>query len=227
MASNQNARLKITAHGLTSTTRPSRRVMPPGWFIQELAATTEKVPPMPAEHDRQAGPEVRPRAEPVPAVDVDRDEDGLEEEEDSLDGERDAVRGAEAAHQPRPQQPELERQHRARHRADGEEHGRDLRPALGQQQRLLVAAPDAAVVGDHGDRGEGHPERHQDDVEAERERHLLAGGQQLGRIGGGEVMAGEGCGDRHHVQCLLPSACGPSSASGHSDLARAGDPSVR
>ncbi len=36
-----------------------------------------------------------------------------------------------------------------------------------------------AVVGDHYQKGEGHPEGHQDDVKEEREGHLLPGGQQL------------------------------------------------
>ena len=45
------------------------------------------------EHDRNAGPEVRPRREPLPAEDVDRDEDRLEEEEQSFHRERHAERG--------------------------------------------------------------------------------------------------------------------------------------
>src|SRR3712207_7630294 len=39
----------------------------------------------PGQHDRHAGPEVRPRSHPLPAVEVDRDEDRLEEEEQPLD----------------------------------------------------------------------------------------------------------------------------------------------
>ena len=47
-ASYQNAPLTITPSGCTSTTRPSRRVNPAGWFIQAFAATTDSVPPTPA-----------------------------------------------------------------------------------------------------------------------------------------------------------------------------------
>src|SRR3954449_13479609 len=128
---------------------------------------------------RHAGPEVRPRAHAVPAVDVDRDEDRLEEEEQPLDREWDAEGCAEAAHQPGPQQAQLEREHGPGHRPDGEEDGGDLRPAAGQHERLLVALAQPAPVGDEHQERERDAERHQDDVEAQRERHLLARGQQL------------------------------------------------
>ena len=81
---------------------------PDGEFIQALAATTETLPRMPVSDDRDTGPEVRPRLQPPPAVDVDGDEDRLGEEEQALEGERDAERLAPLAHEPRPQQPELE-----------------------------------------------------------------------------------------------------------------------
>lgn len=41
----QNAPLKKTRNGRTATTCPSRRVIPPGWFIQLLAAMTAAAPP--------------------------------------------------------------------------------------------------------------------------------------------------------------------------------------
>lgn len=47
MFSYQNARLKKTFTGWTSTTFPSCSVMPAGWFIHALAATTAAVPPIP------------------------------------------------------------------------------------------------------------------------------------------------------------------------------------
>ena len=47
-----------------------------------------------------------------------------------------------------------------------------LRPAPREQQRVGVVAAQAAVVGDQHDRRERHAQRRQDDVEAERERHL-------------------------------------------------------
>jgi hypothetical protein len=43
------ALLKMTSTGSTLTTFPAEsRVNPCGWFIHELAATTEMLPPMPA-----------------------------------------------------------------------------------------------------------------------------------------------------------------------------------
>ena len=66
-------------------------------------------------------------------------------------------------------------------RADHEGDRRDLRPALGQLKRHVVAAPQPDVVGDQDDRREAHAEARQDDVEAERERHLAARGAEVGR----------------------------------------------
>src|SRR5215216_1525270 len=50
--------------------------------------------------------------------------------------------------------------------------GHVLRPSLGQHQRVPVVMPQRAVVGDQGHEGPRDPERHQDDVEGEGERHL-------------------------------------------------------
>ena len=38
----------MTAHGSTAVTFPWERVKPPGWFIHELADTTDSVPSTPA-----------------------------------------------------------------------------------------------------------------------------------------------------------------------------------
>ena len=88
----------------------------------------------PGEHDGYPGPEVHPRAEPAPAEDVDGDEDRLGEEEDSLEREGDAERRAPLAHEPWPQQPELEGQHGPGHRSHRERHRHVPRPALRQEQ---------------------------------------------------------------------------------------------
>ena len=81
---------------------------PAGSFIHAFAATTETVPPMPA---MTIGTPVQKCAhglQPLPAVDVDGDEDRLGEEEQALDRERDAERVAPLAHELRPEQAELE-----------------------------------------------------------------------------------------------------------------------
>ena len=79
------ALLKMTPSGSTSTTLPAAfRVKPAGSFIHAFAATTDTAPPMPAITIGHPGPEVRPRLQPSPAVDVDRDEDRLGEEEQAL-----------------------------------------------------------------------------------------------------------------------------------------------
>jgi len=83
-----------------------------------------------------------------------------------------------------PQQAELEAQHRAGDGADGEQHARHLRPPPRQQHRRLVLPADAAVVRDQHQERERDAEGHQDDVEAQRERHLLARRDQLRGVRG-------------------------------------------
>ena len=94
--------------------------------------------PDPADRDRHASPEVLPARQPLPAEDVDRQEDRLEEEEDPLDREQDPEDLPEAPGELGPEQPELEREHGARDRADREGDRGDLRPALGQLERDRV-----------------------------------------------------------------------------------------
>ena len=124
------------------------------------------------DHDRHAGPEVRPRREVLPAEDVDRDEDRLEEEEDPLHREQHAEHLSEPPGERRPEQPELEGEDGPGHRADRERHRHRLRPALREPQRVRIVAAQAPVVGDQHHRRQRNPQRRQDDVEAERERHL-------------------------------------------------------
>jgi hypothetical protein len=127
---------------------------------------------------------MRPRRQPAPTEDIDRDEDRFGEEEDTLEPERHAEGRTPLAHEPRPQQAELEAQHRAGHRAHRERHGHVLRPALGQHQRIPVTVLDRPIVGDQGHEGPRHTERHQDDVEHQGERHLRPGPRN--RIHSGE-----------------------------------------
>ena len=71
--------------------------------------------------------------------------------------------------------------HRARHRADGEQHRRHLRPPLGQLERHRIAPNDATPMHDVDHRRKRHPETRQHDVPAQRNRHLLPGRKQTGR----------------------------------------------
>ena len=107
----------------------------------------------PGQDDGHTGPEVRPRRQPAPAEDIDRDEDRFGKEEHTLEPEWHAERRTPLAHKPRPQQAELEAQHRTRHRAHRERHGHVLRPALGQHQRIPVTVLDRPIVGDQGHEG--------------------------------------------------------------------------
>ena len=125
------------------------------------------------DRDREAGQEVRPRREPVPAVGVDADEDGFEEEREALEREAEAEHVPEVLHPHRPQQPEFERQDRAGDDAHGEQREHDPRPAPGERAVELVAGSQVPVFGDEDENGERDAETHQRDVHGERERlHL-------------------------------------------------------
>ena len=137
------------------------------------------------ERERGAEPQVHARVQAIPAEDVDRDEDRLEEEREPLDRERQPEHVAEPPQQARPQQAHLERQHRAGHGTDGEGHAHHLRPAARQPERRLVAVAEAVRVSDQREQRHAETERHEQDVEPERERHLAARREQVARDGRG------------------------------------------
>jgi len=125
------------------------------------------------ERDREAGQEMRSRREPVPAVGVNADEDGFEEEGEALEGEAQSEHVPEVLHPYRPQQPEFEGQDRAGDHAHGEQREHDPRPAPGERAVELVAGSQVPVFGDEYKNGERDAEAHQRDVHGERERlHL-------------------------------------------------------
>ncbi len=177
--------LNIARHGWTSTTSPvggepeAGRVVHPGVDRHDAEGADH-----PGDAHRHQHQQVLTRRHPAPAVEVDAEEDRLDEERQPLEGERQPEHVAEAAHQPRPEHSHLEAEHRAGHGTDGEEHGRDLRPALGEHQRDRVVAHDAAAVHHEDHRREGDAEAGQDDVPSEREGHLLAGREETRRLGG-------------------------------------------
>ena len=164
---------------------------PPRVHVDHLARRVEResrrcVHPRVGRHHRDAsqharddeghtGPEVRPRLQSAPAVDVDRDEDRLGEEEEPLERERHPEGLAPLTHETGPQQAELEGEDRAGDRPDGERDGHVLRPSLGQLERLGVVALEPSVVGDERHERPGHTEGHEDDVAGQREGHLRPG----------------------------------------------------
>ena len=86
----------------------------------------------------------------------------------------------ETAHELGPEETHLERQDGAGDRADREQHGSDLRPALRETESVVVVPTESDVVGRQDDRGERDAERGQDDVKAERESHLAPRGSEVG-----------------------------------------------
>ena len=171
--------LKNTDTGSTLVILPWLSVYPAGEFIHEFAATTDMAPRIP---DTTIGIPLHQCAQGgsrSPPVQVHPDEDRFQEEEDSLQREREADRRPEPAHQARPQQAHLVRQHGPRHRADRHQHRHDLRPAARQQHRRGIAAPDADPLRGHGDGRERDAEAREDDVEPQRRPHLRPGRHRI------------------------------------------------
>ncbi len=110
----------------------------------------------------------------VPRVQVDAEEDGLDEERDALRRERHPDDLAVGAHHPRPQQPELEAEDRARHRAGREQHPDRFGPLAGEPGVVGVPGAYAPPFDDQHQGGHADAQAGEHDVPAERQRHLQA-----------------------------------------------------
>ena len=150
-------------------------------FIQEFADDDGEGAQRREQRQRSAQPEVQARGEAIPTEDVDRHEDRLEKEGEPLDREGEPEHVAEATEHAGPEDPELEREHGAGHRADGEGHPHRVRPAARQPQRRLVVVAEPVGVGDQREQRQADAERHQQDVEPEREGHLAPRRDQIAR----------------------------------------------
>jgi hypothetical protein len=129
--------------------------------------------------DRDAGQEVRPGAQPVPAVGVDPDKDGLKEEGEALQREAEPEHVAEVLHPHWPQQSELERQDRAGDDAHREEGEHDPRPAPGERAVERVAGVQVAVFGDEDKNWERDAEADKRYVHGQREGLHLSRFEQV------------------------------------------------
>ena len=133
VASGHSDVLNSAAHGCTSTTLPSTSRNPVGVFMNPFAATTKNADATPRRSRSGHRSRGARGGQPIPAVEVDADEDRLGEEREALDRERQTHHVAVRGHPAGPEDPELERQDRARDRADREQHREHLRPVPGQR----------------------------------------------------------------------------------------------
>jgi hypothetical protein len=133
-----------------------------------------------ADDEREATEEVGAWCEAIPAVEVERQEDRLDEEGEALEAERHADDAAGEFHEPRPEQPELEREHRAGDGADAEGHREGLRPGAGELAVDVVLRAQPEAFGDHEQDGHADAEHREADVERERRAHLDSCCHQFG-----------------------------------------------
>ena len=143
----------------TSLKREAGRVVHPGVDGDHHQRAHEA-----SDDDGDAAQEMRPRGEAIPAVDVDGDEDGLDEERKRLKREAQPEHLAEGRHEVRPQKPELEAQDRARDDADGEEGEHHLRPPLGDRPVEGVSGPQPHSLEQEHEGGKRDAEAHDRDV---------------------------------------------------------------
>ena len=111
-------------------------------------------------------------SEARPSVQVDADKDRLEKKSQPFDSKAQAERGAVAAHQPGPEDPELEGQDRTGNGTDRELNGHHNGPPAGDPQGDGVVLEDADAIHQQGIRGECDAEGDHDDVVGKREGHL-------------------------------------------------------
>jgi hypothetical protein len=119
--------------------------------------------------DRDPAQKVRPRLEPVPAIGINPDKDGFEEEGETLQREAEPEHVPEVLHPHRPQQPQLEGQDRAGHDAHREQREHDPRPAFRQRPVERIAAAQVAVFGEQDEHGERDAEAHERNVHRQGE----------------------------------------------------------
>jgi hypothetical protein len=131
------------------------------------------------DRDRDPAGEVQPWRQPVPAVGVDPNEDGLNEEREALQREAKAEDVAEIRHPLGPQRAELEGQDRSGDHAHREQRHHDARPPPGQDPVQVIPGAKVTVLGEQDQDREGDPEAHEGNVNREGERLHLACFEQV------------------------------------------------
>ena len=129
--------------------------------------------------NREAHQPVDAGREPLPAVQVDAEEDGLDEEGERLEREGQTDNPAGERGEAREQQTQLEADDRSRHRPDREEDRERLRPAPRECQPHRVARTQVHPLYDQDHQRQSHPEHSEREVEGKRRSHLSTPGRQV------------------------------------------------
>ena len=175
------ALLNMAAMGSTSTTWPSTMRNPAGLFIQALAEMTKMAEAVPLMAIGNAVSQCATRREAIPAVEIEPEEDGLDEEGEPLRREGEPDDAAGVAHEDRPEESQLEGEDRAGDRTDGEEDGESFGPAADEGHVDRVTGSQPQPLGDEEEDGQTHAEHGEDDVEGEGGAHLGASGEKIGQ----------------------------------------------
>ena len=179
MSSCQTFELKSASSGLTLVTSPLTRSNPGRVVHPAVDGDHESRAREARDHDRDSGQHMRAGRQAVPAVDVDRDEDRLDEEGRALERERHPEHLAPLLHELRPQEAELEREDGAGDDADRKQDQHHLRPALGERLVGGVARAEPKPLAEEHHRREGDAEADEGDVDAQGQRLHLPGFEQI------------------------------------------------
>jgi hypothetical protein len=158
---------------------PSTIVKPAGVFIHAFAVTTNAPDSAPLSRHDHAGRQMRAWWNAIPRVEVDAEEDRFGEEREPFERERHADDAARMLHEGGPEQPEFERQYRAGDSAHGKHDRGALGPPLGELLEQRISRAQIAPLGGGHERRHADADHGEDDVKAERHRHLAARGEQV------------------------------------------------
>jgi hypothetical protein len=165
---------RVHVHGAAVAQGESGRVVHPG-----VDRDDEEGPGHARDRDGDSAGEVDPGPQPVPAVGVDAEEDGLHEEREALQREAQAEDVPEVGYPLRPQHAELEGEDGPGDHAHREQREHDPRPALGKDAVEVIAGAQVPVLGEQDQHGERDAEAHQRDVNGQGQRLHLARLEQV------------------------------------------------
>src|ERR1700682_6271625 len=111
------------------------------------------------------------RTEPLPAIEVEPEEDRLDEKGETFSRERKAEDAARERHEARPEESELEGQNRAGDCADGEEDSKRLRPPAGKHHPGFIVSPQGEALSHRHEQWHPNAEDGENDMEPQRGPH--------------------------------------------------------
>src|ERR1700704_5867577 len=119
------------------------------------------------------------RRKTLPSHQIQAEKNRLSEKREALERKGHSNYRSGFFHKRRPEQAELKREHRSRHRADGEKNGCTARPSFCQLQENRATGAKIKRFGDHHQNGQANSNGSKHDVERQGHAHLPAGKKEI------------------------------------------------